>query len=597
MGWQAYVTLAVVVLTIGALATERFSAPYVVLAGVTALLVLGVISSEQALSGFSSETPVSIAALYVMAGAAEITGALDRATVLAIGHRPKAAGQRSATVGELSRVLWPTALVSSFIYNTPTTTMLAPQVAAWARRSRRSSSWYLMPFNAAVLFGGMVTGIGTTTNVLITGLLQKSHQPGLSLFEITPVGLPLAVVGVTLTILLAPRLVPTRNAPSDRGEGADPRHFTVEMEVAKSRLVGRTVAEAGLRHLEGVYLVEVRRAGHTIAPVAPSEVLADGDRLTFAGNVSSVLDLQRMHGLVSAEQPHFSVAGNHGRLLYEAVVAAGSPLAGTTPRDIGFRDRYSAAIVAVHREGERVPGKLGSVRLRAGDVLLLLGPTGFPRRWRGQPDFALVARLGEPGPVRRNKAPVVWAVLATFLAVVITGVMPLLNIALISALALIALGVVSPQEARAAIDVDVVIVLAASFGLAAAIKTSGLAEEFARALISAFGGLGDVGVLAAVLLCTAIITQVVTNNATAAVMFPIALATASQLHADPRAFVIALAIGASASFLTPIAYQTNMIVYGMGGYRFRDFSRLGLVLVVATYLVALATIPVFFPFH
>lgn len=270
---------------------------------------------------------------------------------------------------------------------------------------------------------------------------------------------------------------------------------------------------------------------------------------------------------------------------------------GTTPRDIGFRDRYSAAIAAIHREGERVPGKLGSVRLRAGDVLPLLGPTGFLRRWRGQPDFALVARLGEPGPVRRNKAPVVWAVLATFLAVVITGVMPLLNIALISALALIALRVVSLQEARAAIDVDVVIVLAASFGLAAAIQTSGLAEEFARALISAFGGLGDVGVLGAVLLCTAIITQVVTNNATAAVMFPIALATARQLRADPRAFVIALAVGASASFLTPIGYQTNMIVYGMGGYRFRDFSRLGLVLLVATYLVALVTIPVFFPLH
>lgn len=597
MSWQAWFTLAVVVLTVGALATERVSAPYVMLAGVTVLLVPGVITSEQALSGFSSETPVSIAALYVMAGAAELTGALDRATVLAIGSRPKAADQRRATIRELTRVLWPTALVSSLIYNTPTTTMLAPQVAAWARRSRRSSSWYLMPLNAAILLGGLVTGIGTTTNVLITGLLQKSHQPGLSLFEITPVGLPLAVVGVAITIFLAPRLVPTRSAPSDRGEDADPRHFTVEMEVSRGRLVGRTVAEAGLRQLEGVYLVEISRAGRTIAPVAPTEALAYGDRLTFAGNVSSVLDLQRMHGLVSAEEPHFSVAGNQGRVLYEAVVAPGSPLVGTTLRDIGFRDRYQAAIAAIHREGERVAGKLGSVRLHAGDVLLLLGPSGFPRRWRGQPDFALVARLGEPGPVRRTKAPVVWAVLATFLAVVITGLMPLLNIALLSALALIALGVISLQEARSAIDVDVVVVLAASFGLAAAIQTSGLAAEFAHVLISAFGGLGDVGVLAAVLLCTAIITQVVTNNATAAVMFPIAMATAGQLHANPRAFVIALAVGASASFLTPIGYQTNMIVYGMGGYRFWDFTRFGLVLLVVTCALSIATIPVFFPLH
>ncbi len=596
MSIEAWFTLAVIVVAVACLATERFSAPYVILAAVTVLLVTRVIDAEAAFSGFSSEAPVTVAALYVMAGAAEVTGALDRITATALGRRPRGKRQDRATRRELARVLMPTALLSSVVYNTPTTGMLAPQVSAWARRSRRSPSWYLMALNAAVLLGGLVTSIGTTTNVVVTGLLRGAHQDGLSLFEITPVGLPIAVVGIALTVLLAPRLVPRRQAPSE-DVGDDPRHFTFEMKVARDGLVGRTVAEAGLRNLEGVYLVEIERDGTAIAPVAPTERLAQGDRLVFAGNVNHVVDLQRVRGLQSADEHHFSVAGGPGRRFYEAVVAPGSPLGGSTLKDVDFRNRYGAAVVAIHREGEPVAGKLGSIALHPGDVLVVLGPGDLRRRWRGAPEFALTAPMGGGGPVRRDKAWVVGLVVVGFLAAAASGLLPVLHASLIAALLLVGFRVLSPQEARAAIDLNVIVVLAASFGLGAAMASSGLATDIAHLLIRVFGGWGDVGVLGAVLVATVLITQLVTNNATAIVMFPIALATAAQISADPRPFAIAVAVGASSSFLTPIGYQTNMIVYGMGGYRFWDFGRLGIVLVGSTVAIALATIPVFFPLH
>jgi di/tricarboxylate transporter len=585
---EAWLALAITAAAVALLARERASPPVILVGAVTLLLVLGVIDSDQALSGFSNPAPISVAALYVLAAATERTGALDVITARVLRTVPSGTtGDRSALV----RILVPTAAASAFLNNTPIVAMVAPAVISWARRTGRPASRYLMPVSFAAILGGVTTVIGTSTNLVVSGLLEESGRRPMGLFEIGAVGLPVAAVGLTTLTLLAFRLLPERRSPSET-VARDVREFTVEMIVDEdSSLVGRTVAEANLRGLEGVYLVQVERNGRRIAPVSTEEVLVAGDRLAFAGNVGRVLDLQRLPGLTSAEQPHFSTAGSGFGHLYEAVVAEDSPLAGSTLKEAGFRARYSAAVIAIHRAGERIPAKLGAVTLRPGDVLLVLGRPGFKRRWGGGRDFLVVAALDGDTPPRTEKAPIVGLVLAGLLISVGTGLLDILEAALLSGFALVLFRVLTPSEARRAIDVNVVVVIAASFGLGAAISESGLAAEIAQLTVGPLGALGDVGLLMGVLVATIALTELITNNAAAILMFPIALAAAAQAGLDPRPFAIAVAIGASASFLTPIGYQTNTMVYGMGGYRFGDFARLGAPLTAILIALSLLVIP------
>ena len=351
MELDAWLTLAVVVATVVLLASERASPPFVLIGAVTALLVAGVVDVEEAFAGFSNPAPITVAALYVLAAAAEKTQLLDTAMSRLLGG----GGGANTRLG-LARVLVPTAASSAFLNNTPIVAMVAPAVVAWARRTGASASRYLIPVSFAAILGGVVTLIGTSTNLVVSGLLREAgHQP-LGLFEIGRVGLPLAVAGLAVLIFLGPRLLPERTAPSE-ALADDVREFTVEMVVAAgSPLAGRNVVEAELRNLEGVYLVAIERDGDELAPVSPREVLREGDRLTFAGNVHRILDLQQRPGLASAEQRHFAaVASPARRRLFEAVIAPGSALVGSTLKRSGFRARHNAAVLAVHRAEGRVP--------------------------------------------------------------------------------------------------------------------------------------------------------------------------------------------------------------------------------------------------
>jgi di/tricarboxylate transporter len=591
MGWEAWVTLLVVVVTVTLLVWERVAPPLAVLGALTFLLVAGVIDTEQAFAGFSNSAPLTVAALYVLAAAVEKTGALERLALRVVGGEDGRPSER----GMLTRLLAPSAGMSAFMNNTPIVAMVAPAIVSWTRRTGRSPSRYLMPMSYAVILGGCVTLIGTSTNLVVAGLMEEDGQRPMGLFEIGKVGLPVAVAGLALLVLLTPRLLPLRRAPSEAFE-VDAREFTVEMIVAGSPPAGRSVAEAGLRNLEGVYLVEIERDGRKIAPVGPDEVLAEGDRLTFAGNVGRILDLQQRSGLVSAEEPHFSVAGSATRRrLFEAVVATGSPLDGATLRRSGFRGRYGAAVLAIHRAGERVPGKLGEVELRAGDVLLLLADSGFRRRWLNDPSFLVIAPLAAEAFPRREKAPLVGVIIVGLLVLVGTGVLDVLVAAILAAFLVVALGVLSPAEARNAVDLNIVVLIATSFGLGEAIRSSGLAESAAERVVGPLEALGDVGLLLGVLVATMIVTELVTNNAAAILMFPIAMATAGEAGLDPRGFAFAVALAASLSFLTPIGYQTNTMVYGMGGYRFGDFARLGAPLTVLAILLEALLIPIAWP--
>lgn len=588
MSWEAWFTLAVLLVTIVALARETLPPAAIVLAAVVVLLVAGILTPAEAFSGFSNPAPITVAALYVLARAVDKTGALQPlvATTLGDGN-----GRRLP----LTRLVIPTAAASAFLNNTPIVAMLVPQVSDWADRRGQSPSRYLMPLSFAAILGGMVTVIGTSTNLVVSGLLESVGQPPLAMFEISRLGVPIAIAGAVLLVLLAPVLLPDRR-PARRELQEDVREFVVEMVVERGgSLDGKAVEAGGLRHLKGVYLVEIERQGQSIAPVPPTTVLRGDDRLTFVGKADLIVDLQGMWGLANAERQHVGALDTTRHAFFEAVIGATSPLIGKTLRDMEFRGRYQAAVVAIHRAGQRVRAKLGDVQLRVGDTLLILADPDFRNRWRDRTDFLLVSHLGGTPPRTTRSAWLVGLITIAIVAGASLGLMPILHLSLLGAIALVVLGVLTPGEARRAVDLDVILVIAGAFGLGAAMAVTGLADRLADTLIGALGFLGPTGVLAGVVLATMLLLAFITNNAAAVLMFPIAISAAAGLGLDQRVFAIAVAITASASFLTPIAYQTNLMVYGPGGYRFTDYARLGAPLTLVVIAAVLLVVPFFWP--
>jgi di/tricarboxylate transporter len=584
---SAWLTLLLIVGLVAVLARELMPPSMAVLVAVIVVLAAGIITPSEAFAGFSNPAPITVAALYVVARAVEKTGVLQPVVHAALGDH----GGRSS----LLRLLAPTAGASAFLNNTPIVAMTAPQVEDWAAARGVSPSLYLMPLSFASIVGGVVTLIGTSTNLVVSGLLVDADLPPLGMFELTAIGLPIAVFGVAMMVAIAPIVLPARRAPREvLSEGA--RQFVVDMDVIPGGpLDGRTVGAGGLRRLQGVFLIQVDRHGRSIAPVSPDTELQGGDRLRFAGKVDLVVDLQRTPGLVSAERSHVPPFDATRTAFFEAVVGAASPLVGTTLRDAGFRSQYQAAVLAIHRSGERIDEKLGAVRLRVGDTLLLISDAGFRDRWYDRRDFLLVSRLGGTMPVSMRHGWLVGLIGIGMVLVAAAGIVPILQASLVSAVLLVLFGVLTPREARNAIDVDVLILIGASFGIGAAIESSGLAGGIAGSLVSLSAGLGPWALLLGVVIATIVLTEIITNNAAAVLIFPIALAAGHAAGIDPRPLVIGITVAGSASFLTPIGYQTNTMVYGPGGYRFTDYVRLGTPITVGVIAAIMVIVPIVWP--
>lgn len=586
MGIEAWVTLATVVVLVTLLAREAVQPAIGVLVATILLLILGVIDSDQAFAGFSNEAPIIVAALLVFARAADVSGLLQLAFDRFIGHGPPPRGL-------LARLLFPLTLASGFLNNTTIVAMTIPAVVDLCNRKGLSPSRFLLPISYAAVLGGVITTIGTSTNLTVSGLMRESGLEPLGLFELTPVGLPIALVGTLVLTILAGRLLPERTADRDEATGA--RDYSVRMVVQRDGpMVGRTVEQAGLRQLEGVYLVAIERGGDRIAPVSPETELHARDVLTFVGRVDQVVDLQRMRGLHSTHRRQIMQLDGDGHAFSEVVLGEG--FAGRTLSEIGFRARYGAAVLAIHRSGHRIEGKLGELPLRMGDTLLVLASPQFVQRFRNSGDFLVVAPLRGIPPTQPRKAKRVALIGAGFMVLTGTGILPILEASLIVVLLLVASGAVTVRQARDAVDLNVVVLIAAAFGLGAAVDATGLGAVIADLLLAVFLPFGLVGALAGVLLATMIITELISNNAAAVLLFPVAVATAAATGSDPRPFVVAVALGASLSFLTPLGYQTNMMVYGIGNYRFTDFTRLGLPLNLVSVVLSLALIPLAFPF-
>ena len=582
MSGDAWITLGLLVTMLAVLIYDRLPPAAVILGTTSTLLLTDVITTDEAFAGFSNTAPITVALLYILARAAQKTGLLTPLTSRLLGDRPGRAA--------LARLLVPTAGASSLFNNTPLVAMLIPDLVTWSRNRGISASRFLLPLSYAAILGGVTTLLGTSTNLIVSGLLEDATGEPFGVFEITKVGLPVAVVALVVLIGFAANLVPERLSAPEQAE-AEAREFVVHMEVEEGGpLEGKTIAEAGLRDLAGVFLVEIEREGMTVSPVAPDRRINGGDVLRFVGRARDIVDLQLIRGLRSAEEKHLLAIDSQYHTYFEAVIGRTSPLLGRTVRDSGFRGTYGAAVVAIHRDGQRLDAKLGDVEFRQGDTLLLLAAASFLERFRDSRDFLLIARLGGPAPSASKRAPIVGAVTTAMVLLAAIDVVPILEGALIGIAVLLGTRCITFNDARSAVDLDVVVLIGSAFGLGAAMQKTGLALEIADGLTAVFDPFGTAGIVFGIVLATAVLTELVTNNAAAVVMFPIAFAAAQAEGLDPRLVAVAVAVSASASFLTPIGYQTNTMVFGPGGYRFTDYLRVGIpmtltVLVVTTAMV------------
>jgi len=589
LGWQGWLTIALTLAVFGLNAATSLAPELVFLGGLAVLYITGVLDTAQALAGFSNPGMVTVGVLYVVVTGLEQTGGLDMISQAVLGL-PK--GQRAALV----RLMFPVMGLSAFLNNTPVVAMFIPVVNDWCRKLRISPSKLMIPLSYAAIMGGMCTLIGTSTNLVVNGLLMaETGTAGLGMFDVAWVGLPCIAAGGIILLTAHRWLLPARKPAIS--EGDDPRQYTVEMVVEPgSPLAGKTVLQAGLRHLPGLYLVEIQRDRQLLTAIAPQEVLRENDQLVFVGAVTSIVDLNQIRGLKPATDQVFKLdSPRQDRGLIEAVVSNTCPLVGRTIREGQFRNHYGAVVLAVGRNGERIAGKVGDIRLRPGDTLLLEAHPSFLEERQVSRDFYLMSDIPNSEPIRHEKAPWAMAILGLMVLLAALGVMDMLKAAALAAVLMLVTGCCSPLRAFKNINWPVLLVIGAALGMGQALQVTGAATLLASGVVAVAGDNPWLA-LALVYGLTAILTECITNNAAAALVFPVALALANTLGVSITPFVVALMIGASASFVTPIGYQTNLMVYGPGGYRFTDFARVGIPFTLTFWLLTVLIAPRVFPF-
>lgn len=619
LSWEGWVTLGVIASVFVVLVRNWAPADAVMLSGAIVLGLAGVLDSTQVFAGLVNPGVLAIGALFVVAAAMRETGVIDSLGARLLGS---ARTERSALI----RMALSVVPLSAFLNNTPVVAMLVPMFGNWSRKHQVAPSKLLMPLSYLAILGGTCTLIGTSTTIVLDGLIRQERQPyvealaaapdaapdvdlataqymadalrPIGMFEVTALGVPFVLIGVLYLLTAGRKLLPDRRDLLDqRGEGS--RAYTIDMRLEPGcRLVGERVDRAGLRHLPGLFLVEIVRGHTSIAPVRPDETLQAEDILTFTGVLSTIVDLERIPGLVPVADEGYEAkaARARGKGLCEAVISDRSPVIGKTVRDAEFRALYNAAIIAVHRGGQRIVGRVGDIELRAGDTLLLQADPHFTRAHRQNRDFFLVSGVEEARAVRNDKAAVAVGLMVVLVALMtfgnrLFGIDVALAAALVAGL-MVATQCISPATAREALDLRTLMTIGAAIALGEALKVTGVATY----LVSHWSFSSPWLMLAAIYISTSILTECVTTKGAAVIMFQIALATADTLEVSPRPFAIAVLFAAAASFVTPLGYQTNLMVYGPGGYRFTDYLKVGLPLNLLLTSLAILLIPWIWPF-
>lgn len=597
MTWEAWVMLGLVVLISIALLRAWAGPDTVMLGGLGLVLALGSFSPKfpgvaDAVAGFGSKAVVTIGVLFVVAEGIQQTGAMSMLT-------RRLLGQPRTLAGAQARLMFPVVGLSAFLNNTPIVAMLMPIVHDFSRRTGVAPSKLFMPLSFAAILGGSCTLIGTATNVFVSGEVSQAVEAGsippvhLGMFTVSLVGVPAAIIGV-LTIMLLSRWLLHDRRPAMPDKAAKPYTFEVIVR-AGSAIDGKTIRQAGLRALDDAYLAELDRDAEGPIAVGPEQVLRGGDRLIFVGPFEAMEGLLQRPGLEPAAGRTSDRVGRRGGLRrVEVVVSDRCPLIGRSVKEGNFRGRYHAAILAVHRGGQQLTQKIGDIVLRSGDSLVLETDPFFVDRHTEHGDFYLVSRL-DPVVQRTGRAWLALALLAALVILVTTGLTEMVTAALLVGGVMVLTGCVSMAEARASVNWRVLLMMGAALGFGKALDSTGAAEQAASAIVAVCSGLGPWGILLGLYVISMLLTSLIGPLPTVALVFPVAVAAAVNQGLNFTPFAITMMMTAAASFASPTAYQTNLMVYSVGGYRPMDFIKMGLPLNLVVMAVTLTLAPLIWP--
>lgn len=594
MTFEIGIVLAVIAAALVLWISELLPIDLVAICIPVALVLTGVLDARTAFSGFSSVALLTIAAIFVVS-----QGLLRTGAVTFVGNWVI----RTAR-GDYKRLLvlvMVTMVVSSaFINNTAIVAIFLPILLGVAGEFETAPSRLLIPMSYAAILGGTCSLIGTSTNLLVNDLLIRSGEEALWMFEFTPLGLIYAAVGLAYIYFVGRRLLPDRGSVSSYltgGRGAS--EYMTEIQIPRSSpLAGKTVAEALATAHPEIRLLQIIRGEQIVWPPLDEVTILADDILLLKGDVNELLDLYRKEGVellpgLKAEAERYEVKDMD---LAELVITPNSPLIGRTLNGVHFRQHFGVSVMALQRHGAHLREQVADLPLRNGDVLLVMGDAGDVRELATFDEFLVLEGVREV-VVRKAKAPVALAVVAGMVVAASVGIADIMVVAMTAALLMVLTRCLSLAEAYAALMPSVLVLIGGALALGEAMDRTGAAALLADQLVARIGELGPYAVLAAIYLITMAFTEVMSNNAAAVLMVPVALSAAAALGVDPRPYAIAVAFAGSASFSTPIGYQTNTLIYGPGGYRFSDFTRVGLPLNLLLWVIATISIPVFWPFY
>jgi di/tricarboxylate transporter len=580
--FNAIVVLIVLVFILISFYKEWIGPAFTFLIGVVVLGICGILTPSEILSGFANDQVVVILMLLLIGDIIRDLGIVETLFDKVF--------QRAKTYHQfMSRMMLLVGGFSAFLNNTPLVAVMMPYVHSWSKRNNISPSKLLIPLSYAAILGGCATLIGTSTNLIVNGMVVDQKiipaLKSLDMFSFAWVGIPMMIIGTGYLLLVSKKMLPEReDALEEFSENS--RKYIVEAHVKpNSDLIGKTIEDADLRNLKGLYLFQINRGGARVAAVSHEFRLEEGDRLLFAGDTETIADLVLPNSGLTLPTVGMLTHKKHIEVV-EIVISHNSTLISKTVKEANFRGHYDAAVIGIHRNGGRVSGKIGEVKLRAGDVLLLLGGDDFVARTQQIHDFYFISKVKE---FRKQEAYKVGVLLGgTVLAVILSAlnIVPLFMTLIVMIIVVLALKISNPKDIARMIDFNLALIIALSLAFGTAMIKSGLADFIADLMISVFIPMGRVGVLFGIYLVTSVLAAYITNKAAVAIIFPIALTIALNLHLSPEPFVLIVAFAAAANFMTPIGYQTNLMVYGPGGYSFKDFFKIGFPLTMIYMVVA-----------
>lgn len=584
LSFDAIVVSIVLIFIILSFYKEWVGPAFTFLIGVVVLGIFGVLTPSEIMGGFANDQVVVILMLLLIGDIIRDLGIVENLFDKVF--------QRAKTYRQfMARMMFLVGGFSAFLNNTPLVAVMMPYVHSWSKRNKISPSKLLIPLSYSAILGGCITLIGTSTNLIVNGMVvDQNIIPGLEsldMFDFAYVGIPMMFIGSAYLLLVGKKLLP-ENADTLDKFSENSRQYIVEAHVRPgSDLNGKTIGEANLRNLQGLYLFQIKRDNMKLTAVSSEFVLAEGDRLFFAGATETIADLVLANSGLTL--PTVGMLSHKKQLeVVEIVVSHNSTLISKTVKEANFRGKYDAAVIAIHRNGERMSGKIGDVKVRAGDVLLLLGGDDFTARTQRVQDFYFISKVKEFRKQENYKIGLLLG--GTILAVILSAlkIVPLFMTLIVMIIVILALKITNPKDIAASIDFNLAMIIALSLAFGTAMIKSGLAELVADILISVFMPLGRVGILFGIYLITTVLAAYVTNKAAVAIIFPISLSMALNLHLNPEPFVLIVAFAAAANFMTPIGYQTNLMVYGPGGYKFGDFFKIGFPLTIIYMVVCVS---------